>query len=188
MPLEQSPRTAFFAAAITTAVLLTGCGNDAPDDAAGHPSAGHVVKIATVEDALAAVHVPSVDPTTMVDAQIGEAIGEGPRCEFRYTSSGKPVLGVAMQSDGRPAAGVVNLKTHLVLLKAEPSAEGMPLTLAAGPLRLTVESDPDESATRRGGYEHRSANLVMEIAERMRVGYRGYLDCGANPPFRLPRR
>jgi len=75
--------------------LLAGCdGSGAPDDVVEHPRAAEIARIVAAEEALANAVVATLDPHTMSDAEIRKALGTGPRCEFRYTNSGKPVLAV----------------------------------------------------------------------------------------------
>lgn len=166
--------------------LLAGCdGNIAPDDAVQHPRAAEIARIVPAEEALANAVVATLDPRTMNDAEIREVLGPGPRCEFRYTSSGLPVLAVGAQPSGPPLGGVVKLNGHLVPLEAAP-AGGAPapsgaLLLAAGPIRMTILPEPEEGAEGRNGLRRREADMVFEVGESLRVGYRGYLGCGPMP-------
>jgi hypothetical protein len=165
--------------------LLAGCdGSGAPDDVVEHPRAAEIARIVPAEEALANVVVATLDPRTMNDAEIRKALGTGPRCEFRYTSSGKPVLAVGAQPIGPPLGGVVKLNGHLVPLEAAP-ANDVPrpdkgLLLTAGPIRMTIVPGPE--GDEGNGVRRREAEMVFEVGESLRVGYRGYLGCRSDPP------
>lgn len=166
--------------------LLAGCdGSIAPDDGAQHPRAAEIARIVPAEEALANAVVATLDPRTMNDAEIRKALGTGPRCEFRYTSSGLPVLAVGAAPSDPPLGGVVKLNGHLVPLAAVPvgSAPGPSgaLLLAAGPIRMAIMPEPGEGAEGRDGLRRREADMVFQVGESLRVGYRGYLGCGPTP-------
>jgi hypothetical protein len=165
--------------------LLAGCdGNDAPDDVVQHPRAPEIARIVAAEQALANVELAKLDPATMNDAEIRQAIGTGPFCLFRYTSSGKPVLAVGAQPNGAPLGAVVKLNGNLVRLDAT-GAEGTggtadSLRLAAGPMRIMVTPDPGEGGDEADRVRRREADMVFEVGESLRAGYRGYLRCGTH--------
>jgi hypothetical protein len=172
--------------------LLAGCdGSDAPDDVVQHPRAPEIARIVPAEVALANAEVAKLDPATMNDAEIRQAIGTAARCEFRYTSSGKPVLAVGDQPNGLPLGGVVKLNGHLVSLEAaradRAAGAAESLLLTAGPIRMTVTPDRREGSEDRNGMRRREADMVLEVGESLRVGYRGYLGCGPQPPAGAPR-
>lgn len=174
-------RRARLALAAALALLSSCDGNDAPDDVVRHPRAEEAARLATAEEALANAVTATLDPHTMNDAEIRTTIGTGPRCVFRYTSAGKPVLAVAPQSEGQPLSGVVKLNGHLVRLEAsaDQPASGTPgrLRLAAGPIRFSVV--PLEAADSGDRTRRREADMVFEVGEELRVGYGGYLGCTA---------
>lgn len=55
------------------------------------------------------------------------------------------------------------------------------LLLAAGPARMTVTLDPREGTEDRDGIRRRQAEMVFDVGESLKVGYRGYLGCGTRP-------
>ncbi|MGE0370685.1 MAG: DUF6692 family protein [Gammaproteobacteria bacterium] len=165
--------------------------DDAPDDVIQHPQASGIARIASADEALANAQIARLDPATMNDAEIRKAVGTGPRCVFRYTSEGKPVLAVSSQPDGSPRVGVVKLNGYLVRLDAaadeEPARAGDTLRVIAGPIRMTISPDPREAAADGNGVQHRETDMVFEIGESLRVGYHGYVGCASNPPAGSPR-
>ena len=148
------------------ATLLAGCNEDAPGMAA---EPAEVAPVVPVERALAGVDVPTLDPAAMSEAEIREGLGSGPRCEFRYTAQGEPVLAVATGPDGAPTGAVVKLGGDLVLL--DPVDSGAPegeIRLAAGEARAALRPLAAEAG---------EADMVFEVGNELRAGYRGFLDC-----------
>ncbi|MGE3279964.1 MAG: DUF6692 family protein [Alphaproteobacteria bacterium] len=168
--------------------LLAGCDNEAPDDETQPARAPEIPRIVTAQEALAGAHIPTLDPATMNSAEIRKAIGNGPRCIFRYTSTGRPVLAVSTGAPAAAAEGVVKLNGHLVPLKAapiEPAGRNGEILLLAEPIRMTVAPDPG-AQTEDPGYLRRQANMIFEVGQSLRVGYRGYLECGSETPVKSP--
>ncbi|TWA93167.1 hypothetical protein FBY14_102344 [Azospirillum brasilense] len=177
--------------------LLAGCGEaDTPDDATKAIRPPEIVRIETAQAVLDGAHIRTLDPGTMNDAEIGKAIGAGPRCEFRYTSSGRPVLAVGMAPDNSAQRGVLKLNGSLVVLEpaspelasADPASAGggvgrvEGLALVAKPIRTTVSPAPEEKTEIRVGMQRREANMIFEVGQDLKVGYRGYLECVPEPP------
>ncbi|HZM35656.1 MAG TPA: DUF6692 family protein [Burkholderiales bacterium] len=157
--------------------LLGACTEgEAPDDdlQAIHPP--EIARIVPANEALAGVQVRKLDPATINDAEIGKALPAGPRCDFHYTSSGRPVLAVHMQPDGNAAGAIVKLNGHLVPLEAT-RADADQLEMRAEPVRIVIQPDPRELAKARPGIQRREANMIFEVGKELRAGYRGYLDC-----------
>jgi hypothetical protein len=189
------PRTASIAV-LAACVSATGCDNAAPDDDLAAVGPAPVTRVATANAALAKAHIPTVDPASMHEAEIGKVLGNGARCEFRYMASGAPVLAVSgLSSAGRVAridgvgaaaneaamgvAGVVKINGSLVRLTAEQSAgDAQPspaaFALGADPIRISVRAD---SAEGREPDERHEATMLFEIGTDLRVGYRGFLRC-----------
>ena len=173
--------------------LLAGCDqNDAPDDDLEAVQAPEIARLVPAEEALSGAHIPKVNPATMNDAQIRKAVGSGLYCQFRYTTSGGPVLSVNMDPDGGAGGGVVKLNGSLVALEPEPiddgngSGQGGNFSLVADPIRMTVLPDPGTSADNGDGVQRQEANMIFEIEPNLKVGYRGYLDCTSGPPVESP--
>jgi hypothetical protein len=159
--------------------LAAGCdGNNAPDDAVQHPQTPEIARVVAAEEALANAEVAKLHPATMNEAQIRRVVGDGSHCVFRYTRSGKPVLAFGAQADGRPLGGVVMLNGNLIELDAAPMEGREGLRLDASPIRIAVMPDPGEG-DESGGVRIWEADMVFEVGESRRVGYRGYLGCDA---------
>lgn len=168
--------------------LLAGCDNEALDDETQPVQAPEIPRIVTAQEALSGAHIPTLDPATMNGAEIRKAIGDGPRCVFRYTSTGRPVLAVSTGAAAAAAEGVVKLNGHLVPLKAvpiEPAGRDREILLLAEPICMTVAPDPG-TQTEDHGYLRRQANMIFEVGHSLRVGYRGYLECGSELPVKSP--
>lgn len=153
--------------------VLAGCGDsDAPDDDLTAIHAPEVARIVPASEALAGAHIPTLDPASMNDAELGKALGAGPRCEFRYSSEGDTVLAWEAPTTGA-GQGVVKLNGHLVMLR--PASTGGRLLLVAGEIRLAIAPDRD----RDGAAIDRlaEADVVLEVGTNLRAGYRGYYKC-----------
>jgi hypothetical protein len=149
----------------------SGCSaSDAPDDAVDPARAEAAPRIASAGEALAGAYLPHVDPMTLDDAEVHKIIGPGAYCEFRYTSSGRPVLGWRVPSDAAPAGAVVKLNGALVGL--QPSSASGSTRFADGEVALTLTPP---AGTRLSGT--REARLVFAVGDRLEVGYVGYAAC-----------
>ena len=153
---------------------LAACGEGAaPDDVTDPVHAPEVARVAPAAEAIGGAHLPALDPATMVDAEISKVLGPGARCEFRYTSEGHPVLAASPAAGGEAPAGVVKLNGHLVPLQRE-AADAQSIVLRSGDVRLTVT--PDDGAAVDDARQ-REANVIFEVDNSLRVGYRGYYRC-----------
>ena len=155
---------------------LAGCGQDgAPDDDLAAVGAPEVARVVPAEEALAGVHVPTLDPAVMNEAEIRAALGTDMACRFRYTAEGGPVLAVGLGPDGAPAAGVVKLGGALVVLSPVAGADAPEgaVVLAAGEARATLAPEGGLGPDAPDG----EAEMVFEVSDELRAGYRGYLDC-----------
>ena len=153
---------------------LAACGEDAaPDDVTEPVHSPEIARILPAGEAIAGAHIPTLDPATMVDAEIEKVLGRGPRCEFRYTSEGRPVLAARTAAGSEAPAGVVKLNGHLVPLQRD-TAGAQSIVLGADPVRMAVTPDGGAAAA---DARQREANAVFEIGNGLRVGYRGYYRC-----------
>lgn len=172
--------------------ILAGCSqSDAPDDVVHPVRAPETAGILPVEQALAAPEIAKVHPGTLNDAEIRAAIDAERRCEFRYTRAGRPVLAASKEPGRQPTHGVVKINGYLVELRPSPPEERKApngdFALASGPIRIALSPDEDEGTADGRGMLWET-NLVFEIGESRKVGYRGYLTCTAQPAVKSQRR
>lgn len=166
-------------AVLVTLGLLAACGNNnAPDDQTNPVRAAEVARIVPANEAIAGAHIPTLDPVTMVDAEIVKVIGPGPRCEFRYTSEGGSVIAARPPSNRDAPDGVAKLNGHLVPLR-RTSPEADELVLAADRIRISITPEGGEQT---GGAGQRKADVVFEVGDSLRAGYRGYYRCVPEKP------
>ena len=162
-------------------LLVAACGQSAaPDDPTALPT--EVADVRSAGEAVEGAHVPTLDPATLNDAEIGKIIGDRPHCTFRYTSSGRPVVVAGLNPDGKVAAGLVKLNGHLVPLEPASASEtsaGRGFRLAAPPLRLSVQRSNGASGA---ADEQAAADMVFEVGQRLKVGYGGFLTCRRETP------
>ena len=163
------------AAAVLAALgVLAACGDDpAPDDVTAPVHAPDIARVLPAREALSGAHIPTLDPAEMVAAEIEKVLGPGPRCEFRYTSEGRPVLAASTAAGAETPPGVVKLNGQLVPLQREP-ADAQSIVLGSGRVRLSVTPDGGAPA---GDARQREANAMFQVGNSLRVGYRGYYHC-----------
>lgn len=172
VPSDRSARHAVAFALVL--VAAAGCGDGgAPDDDLAAIRAPGPAKILPAEEAIAGARVATLDPAPMQQAEIRSALGDGPRCTFRYTSSGKPVVAARMLA-AAAHEGIVKLNGNLIRAGATPADDG--LLLEAGRIRLTL-TPLAGAASDTGGDIQTEADLVFEVGDELRAGYRGYYRC-----------
>lgn len=173
--------------------VLAACSESQRPDDEVHPVKGtEIARITPAKEALAGAHVPTLDPATMHEAEIRKVLESGPRCDFRYTSTGKPVLAISTPPEGPALRAVVKLNGHLIALEPTATAaagEGIKaISLAADPIRMTLTPDQRERTGERNNVRRREVTAIFEVGQTLRVGYRGYLDCTPEPPTISPRQ
>lgn len=165
--------------------LAAGCEESGlPDDATRPVEAHEIARVVSAQEALSGAHVPTLDPATMPEAEVSKMIGEGPRCEFRYTTAGRAALAMSTDPNGAAGNGVVKLNGSLVALQPvridSSEARARQISLSAEPIRLTVVPQKEQWNPREGVLR-REAEMLFEVDGRLLVGYRGYIDCAAKP-------
>lgn len=123
---------------------------------------------------LAGAEVAKLDPAPMNGAEIQKALGTGARCEFRYTSTGRPVLAMKASSDAAAGEGLVKLNGHLVRLM--PVTSDGALRFSADDVSFTLRP-PGQEADEGADAEARQADAVFQIGSTLSAGYRGYYRC-----------
>ena len=77
--------------------VLAGCDqNQTPDERLESIKAPEIERVMPAAEALAGSHVPTLDPVTMYEAEIRRVLEPAPRCDFRYTSTGRTVLAIGL--------------------------------------------------------------------------------------------
>ena len=135
----------------TFAELIAGLVLATPAQAQGDKAA----PVVPAEEAIRNVHLAPLDPSPLDAAEVGRALGDGPRCMFRYTLAGGPVLVVGL-NDGRPAEAYLKLNGKLVRLAADdgsstPAASGAsrsPLSPCASRSSRSEARRPSSQRTR----------------------------------------
>lgn len=159
---------------ILTCAALCACGeHDLPDDATDSLRSSTTARIASAQQALAGVYIPTIDPQTMHRAEISKALGPGPYCAFRYTSAGKPVLALKQRAGESQMDGLVKLNGYLITLQNQPNADA----LTAGDVNLRMTFPNANQGLGTQATKKRDADLLFLIDHRLRVGYRGYYAC-----------
>ncbi|MCJ8521855.1 ABC-type transport system substrate-binding protein [Pseudorhizobium tarimense] len=79
------------AALLAASTLLSACGDDIADDVPNPRSGRQVATVVPASEALANADISTLDPATMVDAEMSKVLGGSPTCYFLYTSFGEPV-------------------------------------------------------------------------------------------------
>lgn len=154
------------------ALLLGGCGDDAPSGASRlEARPPQTAELVSPGEAIAGAFVPQLDPHTMNDAEIGKALPQGYRCAFRYTSTGKPVIAV-----GDDATAALKLNGKLALLPSAPVAHAFADGAAyeADGVRVVVTAAPPPTGRVR---TRRDAILRFTVGSMLQVGYAGYYGC-----------
>ncbi len=169
--------------ASTLLLALAACGDPAPGEGMEKPLARKPLpEVVSAREALQTPDLTIIDPATMDKAEIHKVIPAGPQCSFAYTAESFPVL--AGGTDDKAAggvAGVVKLHGRLVELSARQAKTFDELTsgvvFTADGIQLTVTPDPDNDASQTQGAWRRPANLIFELDQGLRVGYRGWYSC-----------
>jgi hypothetical protein len=160
-------------ALLAALVALAGCSEaNAPDDQTQPVEAPKISRIVPPSEVLAGAHIPTLDPAKMDGSEIRKALGAGPYCEFKYTSTSEPVLAMNPLPAGGQAGAVIKLNDNLVVLRSESA--GPQTVLSAEGIRITLR--PEEAQSNEAGRQ-RPADMVFEVADGLKAGYRGYYRC-----------
>lgn len=180
MRLQLHPHIAVLAGTMLPSMAAC-ASNDAPDDDLTAHRPPEVVRLVPAEQAIESAHLLTLDLSAMNEAQIQLALGAEPHCAFRYAARGKPVFAVISRSNAEGKA-VIKLRGSLVRLATGPQQgafePGTKIEASAVPIKVRIFCDGSDDS---GAEAHRDANAVLEISDRLKVGYRGYVDCRPAP-------
>lgn len=171
-------------AATAACTVLAGCGDARVDDKVVGVPPPPTAEIVPASAALQGSNVPTLDPATMDDAEMRRVVGDGPRCEFRYTSGGKPVLAVRQAGSAGAAIGVAKLNGKLVELRGGPAGnDPQAFSLVADKIALTVRAKEDVRTSQTGTSPRVEADMQFNVShgESVSVGYGGYYSCARSP-------
>lgn len=172
--------------ALLTSLALGACNRGDPGEGkALSERTAEVAKIIPAQDAISGAEVRKLDPSTMRSSEIRNSLDAGARCEFKYSSWGDPVLALRMGQNGAaPSRGVLKLNGKLVMLDPLPSTSGFEkgIELRADPVRVILSGISASGIVLRPGLGVQDADLLFEIGQELKVGYRGYLRCVSDGP------
>jgi hypothetical protein len=124
----------------------------------------------TVEDALANTLISTLDLAPMPEAEADRVLDAAARCTFNRSPETDPVLWAAQ--DG--GAATMKLNGILVSLDATGEPQDGAAEFSAPGATVTVRPLGDEADWRQ------NAELVFQLDQGFRVGYRGFYGCEAN--------
>ncbi|WP_299365242.1 DUF305 domain-containing protein [uncultured Paracoccus sp.] len=122
----------------------------------------------SVEDALSNTLISQLDLAPMPQAEADRVLGTPAPCTFHRSPEADPIL---WANEGGAAA--MKLNGVLVALQAEGDPQGGAATFSAPGATILVRPLGDEADWRQ------DAELVFELEEGLRAGYRGFYDCDA---------
>jgi hypothetical protein len=125
----------------------------------------------TVADALSNTLISTLDPAPMPRAEADRVLSATPRCTFNRSPETGPILWIA--ADDTHAA--IKLNGILVELKGGGQAHDDGARFSIPGAELAVRTLGDAAGWRA------NAELIFELDEGLRVGYRGFYRCGTNP-------
>lgn len=159
-------------------MLLAACGDPAPGEGVDEPHAQDTApEIMSASEAVRTPEISTIDLQTMDAAEFEEVIGTDSRCSFTYTRASAPAFVASVTSqDG--AEGAIKIHGKLVRIVArevktvDDLVQGT--TFTADGLRVHVSPRPKED---NAGGQPRQANVVLELEQGLKVGYRGWYAC-----------
>lgn len=156
------------------ALLLTACGDPAPGKGVKEPlMSGPTPEVVSAREAVATPDIPTIDPQTLDTAEIEKVLGAGPRCLFAYTAESAPVVALELTGD-KAGQGVLKIHGRLVKLAARRTEAGGFDLSAEG---MSVSIQPAKGAGDAMPTELTEADMLFELEQGLRVGYRGWYRC-----------
>lgn len=158
------------------AVLLTACGDPAPGEGVEKPlMSDPPPELVGAREAVNTPDIPTIDPQTLDAAEVEKVLSAGPRCTFAYTAESPPVAALQVTGDSA-GQGVVKIHGRLVKLSAQRAEDGGFVLSGDG---LSVKIEPANAGDEARPTEFREADMLFELEQGLRVGYRGWYRCTA---------
>lgn len=156
------------------ALLLTACGDPAPGEGVKQPlMSDPSPKIVGAREAVGTPDIPTIDPQTLDAAEIEKVLGAGPRCIFAYTAESPPVVALELTND-KSGQGLVKVHGRLVKLAAQRAeVGGFALSADGMSVRIQAAAEAGDAMPT----ELAEADMVFELEQGLRVGYRGWYRC-----------
>jgi hypothetical protein len=156
------------------ALLLTACGDPAPGEGVKTPPMSDPSpKIVSAREAVNTPDIPTIDPQALDAAEIEKVLGAGQRCIFAYTAESPPVVALDVTGDNA-GQGVMKIHGRLVKLAAQRTEAGGFALSGDG---MSVNIEPASAANDAMPTELREADMLFELEQGLRVGYRGWYRC-----------
>ena len=124
----------------------------------------------TIEDALSNTLVSRLDLAPMPEAEADRVLQASAPCTFTRSPEADPILWSPRES----GAAAIKLNGVLVSLNAAGALQDGAATFSAPGTTITVRTLGDKADCTE------NAELVLELALGLRVGYRGFYRCGAD--------
>lgn len=126
-------------------------------------------KPGTVERALSNTLISQLDLTPMPEAEADRVMEAGARCRFNRSPEAEPILWAAKNG----AAAAVSLNGVLVSLQSSGDPQDGTATFSAAGTTITIRALGNDDDWRA------NAELVFELDQGLKVGYRGFYSCEA---------
>lgn len=143
---------------------------------------GEPPQVASLGTALSRPEIAKLDPAPMHESEYDKVLPPAPECRFSLTATSRPVLVARAPAKERVAAdALTKISGTLVPLKAT-SPDGFQglvsgPTLQADGIRMAVVPVPDEEPEAVDGSQRRKADLLFQLDQGLKVGYRGFYSC-----------
>lgn len=122
----------------------------------------------SVADALSNTLISQLDLAPMPEGEADQVLDAGDRCTFNRSTEADPILWIAQEGQA-----VAKLNGILVPLETADDPTAGSAQFSAPGTAISVRSLGDEADWRA------NAELVFELDEGLRVGYRGFYSCAA---------
>lgn len=139
-------------------------------------------QVASLDTALSRPEIAKLDPAPMHKSEYDNVLPRAPECRFSLTATSPPVL-VARAPAGQDIAAeaLTKISGILVPLKAE-SPDGFQgllsgPTLQADGIHMVVAPVRGEEPETANGSQRWRADLLFELEQGLKVGYRGFYFC-----------